>query len=284
MPPPRQEAPPRNGVSASPFVKWAGGKRRLLPTILDLAPRQFKRYVEPFVGGGAVALALGHPSMLLNDVNEELMAAYHAVRDFPSQLIEALQRHEWAHSESYYYQVRAQTVGSETGLVERAARLIYLNKTCYNGLYRVNRKGQFNVPIGRYANPKIVDREGILRASRALSSAQLFSMDFEPFMATNVQLGDFVYIDPPYVALGGYSDFNRYSPLQFRADDQFRLRDTFERLIELGAYPVLSNSMTDETRELYQRHRIVLVEMPRAISKRGSGRGAVSEILVVPHR
>lgn len=222
--------------------------------------------------------------MLLNDVNEELMAAYHAVRDFPSQLIEALQRHEWAHSESYYYQVRAQTVGSETGLVERAARLIYLNKTCYNGLYRVNRKGQFNVPIGRYANPKIVDREGILRASRALSSAQLFSMDFEPFMATNVQLGDFVYIDPPYVALGGYSDFNRYSPLQFRADDQFRLRDTFERLIELGAYPVLSNSMTDETRELYQRHRIVLVEMPRAISKRGSGRGAVSEILVVPHR
>lgn len=269
---------------AIPFVKWAGGKRRLVPTILGLAPSRFDRFVEPFVGGGAVALALAQPRMLLNDVNEELMAAYRAVRDAPHQLIEALKLHKEAHSKDYYYEVRARRLGPDSSVVDRAARLIYLNKTCYNGLYRVNRHGQFNVPIGRYTNPTIVDEGAILRASEALAGADLFSMDFEPFLEAEVRQGDFVYLDPPYVALGGYSDFNRYSPTQFRADDQERLRDTFERLLDMGAFPVLSNSLTEQTLELYGCHRIIEVQMPRAISKSGRGRGAVPEILVVPRQ
>lgn len=227
-------------------------------------------------------MTLAHPKMLLNDVNEELMAAYQAVRDVPYLLIEALKLHKEAHSKDYYYQVRSQVLGPDASVVERAARLIYLNKTCYNGLYRVNRRGQFNVPIGRYSNPTIVDEEVILRASRALAGADLFSMDFELFLHAHVKPGDFVYLDPPYVALGGYSDFNRYSPTQFRADDQKRLRDTFEGLVDMGAFPVLSNSLTKQTLELYGSHRIIEVQMPRAISKSGRGRGAVPEILVVP--
>lgn len=276
---------PKKGVGsrATPFVKWAGGKRRLVATILQLAPTNFSRYVEPFVGGGAVALALGHKSMLLNDVNEELMGAYRAVRDTPRELIAELWRHKVAHDKDYYYQVRAQELGTATPNVVRAARLIYLNKTCYNGLYRVNRKGQFNVPIGRYSNPKIVDEEGLMAASRALAGAKLFSTDFGPFLQEHIRPGDFVYLDPPYVALGGYSDFNRYSPNQFGSDDQIRLRDLFESIAEAGAFPVLSNSLTEMTRELYAGHRILEVHMPRAISKSAGGRGTVAEILVAPN-
>ena len=272
----------QEGVSARPFVKWAGGKRRLASKVLGLAPHKYGRYLEPFVGGGAVAFALGDSAMHLNDANAELMGAYRVVRDSPSELLVELAKHEHEHSRDYYYLVRATQPDSLDSEIARAARFIYLNRTCFNGLYRVNRRGEFNVPMGSYRNPTIADTASIYAASAALWSTALTSIDFEDFLRATAIMGDFVYIDPPYVPLGGYSDFNRYTDTQFREKDHIRLRDTFNWLCEIGAYPILSNSYTPTTLELYAGHRIVKVQMNRAINKNGASRGAVEEALVLP--
>lgn len=269
-------------ASIRPFLKWAGGKRKLVSKVLGLAPRRYERYLEPFVGGGAVAFSVRLPAMLLNDANTELMGAYRVVRDSPDELLAELAEHEVEHDRAYYYRVRAIQPHELASDVSRAARFIYLNRTCFNGLYRVNRKGEFNVPMGRYRNPTIADAATIYAASSALRSAVLTAIDFEDFLRANAKRGDFVYIDPPYVPLGGYSDFNRYTDTQFREQDQVRLRDTFEWLCEIGAHPILSNSYTPTILELYAGHRIVKVQMIRAINKDGASRGAVEEALILP--
>ncbi|MFI4914883.1 MAG: DNA adenine methylase [Phycisphaerales bacterium JB060] len=267
--------------AARPFVKWAGGKRRLIPEVVGRAPAAFHRYVEPFLGGGAVALALGWKEMVLNDANGELIEAFRVVRDALDELVPILDVHRARHSKSHFYEVRA-TDASTLAPAERAARFIYLNKTCFNGLYRVNRHGQFNVPFGRAKNPSIYDSESLKAAASALSGAELMSMDFEDFIAGHIQTGDFVYLDPPYIPVGQYSDFKRYTKEQFREREQERLAVIYGQLVDLGAYPILSNSYTELTMDLYSRFRIEVVEMSRSINKVGTRRGAVKEVLVLP--
>lgn len=268
-------------AKAVPFVKWAGGKRRLLDVIAHNAPRNFTRYIEPFVGGGAIALGLGHRPMLLNDANAELINAYRIVRDDLAALLLLLDEHQSKHSKDYFYQVRAQSLDT-LSLVEQAARFIYLNKTCFNGLYRVNRDGLFNVPFGKYASITLYDRERIQEAAQVLCYAELFAEDYHTFLTQHTRSGDFIYLDPPYVPVGQYSDFKRYTKEQFRENDQYVLAQVYNDLIALGAYPILSNSYSELTLELYAAHHIQIVRMNRNINHEGTGRNPIPEILVMP--
>lgn len=264
-----------------PFVKWAGGKRRLLPEILEAAPSSFSRYLEPFLGGGAVALTVQGCPMLLNDSNEELITAYRMVRECLGELCILLDSHRSAHSEDYFYQVRQQNV-INLSPIETAARFIYLNKTAFNGLYRVNRNDQFNVPHGRYKNPVLYDRTNLVAVSRVLQKADLSKLDFREFLIKNARPGDFIYLDPVYHPVSKFSDFKRYTPIQFRDEDQIALASLYDELAKLGAYPVLSNSYCEFTLNLYAAHNIRVVEATRNINHDGKGRGRISEILVTP--
>jgi DNA adenine methylase len=268
---------------ASPFLKWAGGKRKLLEDIFKLAPRSFDRYLEPFLGGGAVALALGYHPMLLNDSNADLINTFRVVRDDLDTLISLLDAHLQRHSEDYFYAVRAQKL-DDLSPSEQAARFIYLNKTCFNGLYRVNRFGQFNVPHGRYDNPVLYDRDNLLAASHVLLRAELYAEDYAVFLKQHAQPGDFIYLDPPYVPISQYSDFKRYTKEQFREEDQRSLAQLYNELVELGAYPVLSNSYSETTLSLYADHDIQVVYASRNINHDGTGRDPIPEILVRPRR
>lgn len=270
-------------TKAAPFLKWAGGKRKLLNVILNAVPTSCTRYLEPFVGGGAVALALGSQQMLLNDSNEELMNTYRVVRDQLEALLPLLDEHQKKHSREYFYTVRAQDTANLTPC-ERAARFIYLNKTCFNGLYRVNRYGQFNVPFGSYTNPILYDRENITTASLVLRQAELYTEDYAEFLKNRVRPGDFIYLDPPYVPISQYSDFKRYTKEQFREGDQHKLAQLYNELIELEAYPVLSNSYSELTLKLYAQHDIQIVYASRNINHEGTGRDPIPEILVKPRQ
>lgn len=267
--------------SAQPFVKWAGGKRKLINVILSLAPSSFERYIEPFVGGGAVALSLAHTPMLLNDANTELIEVYRVVRDNLQQLLILLDEHQQKHSETYFYLMRSQNPTMLT-VEERAARFIYLNKTCFNGLYRVNKYGAFNVPFGKYSNPILYNAEAIRAASAVLQGATLYAENYYTFLKQHARAGDFMYIDPPYVPISQYSDFKRYTKEQFREDDQYKLASLYDELVERGAYPILSNSYSELALQLYAAHTIHVVSMQRNINHDGTGRSAVPEILVTP--
>jgi len=266
---------------ATPFVKWAGGKRKLIDSIINAAPTSFERYLEPFVGGGAVALAFGHACMLLNDANAELINAYQVIRDNLQALIPLLDEHQGKHSEEYFYVVRAQKPTDLTQ-IEQAARFIYLNKTCFNGLYRVNKYGQFNVPSGRYKNPVLYKVKDIQEASKALQQAELFCQDYRSFLRQHARAGDFIYLDPPYIPVGQFSDFKRYTKEQFREEDQRELAQLYAELIDRGAYPVLSNSYSALALDLYAPYCIQVVLANRNINHDGTGRNAIPEILVKP--
>lgn len=268
---------------AVPFVKWAGGKRKLVDAIIHAAPSTFKRYLEPFMGGGAVALALGYHTMLLNDANAELMNAFAIVRDHLETLLSLLDEHRKKHCEAYFYEVRAQNTNL-LNPVEQAARFIYLNKTCFNGLYRVNRQGEFNVPFGRYKNPILYDVKSIQLAAQVLRSATFFAEDYHNFLSAHARPDDFIYLDPPYMPISQYSDFKRYTKDQFREQDQYALAQVYNDLIALGAYPVLSNSYSELTLDLYAQHDICIVQVARNINHEGTGRGPIPEILVRPRK
>ncbi len=266
---------------ASPFVKWAGGKRKLIDYIFDIAPTSFDRYLEPFMGGGAVGFALGHHLMLLNDANVDLINTFRIVRDSLGALLLLLDEHQRKHSKDYFYLIRAQ---DPTGLnpLEQAARFIYLNKTCFNGLYRVNKHGQFNVPFGKYKNPILYNREDIQAASNVLQGAEFFAQDYQTFLKQQARPRDFIYLDPPYVPISQYSDFKRYTKEQFRENDQRVLAQVYNELVELGAYPVLSNSYSELTLDLYAQHQILVIYASRNINHEGTGRDPIPEVLVKP--
>lgn len=265
---------------ALPFVKWVGGKRKLAPTIASLAPRRFRRYAEPFLGGGAMALALGISDMMLNDANSELMNAYQVIQGQLVALTSQLSEMKKHHSEDYYYEVRAWQPDKE---VDQAARFVFLNKTGFNGLYRVNRLGQFNVPYGRQANPSLFESPMLQRISDVLENSTLHNMDYLEFLQEMVKPGDFVYLDPPYIPVSQYSDFKRYTPDQFREEDQRTLAQVYDYLVEFGAYPILSNSSAPLALDLYSNHQIHYVEMARMVNSDASKRGPVKEILVTPN-
>lgn len=264
-----------------PFLKWAGGKRKLVDAIIGAAPASFGRYLEPFVGGGAVAFALGYPTMLLNDANVELINVYRVVRNQLEELLPLLDVHRDKHSQGYFYHVRAQNA-ADLSTVEQAARFIYLNKTCFNGLYRVNKQGQFNVPFGRHKDPVLYHLATIQQASTILQQSELFAQDYLTFLKEHARAGDFIYLDPPYVPISQYSDFKRYTKEQFREHDQYVLAQLYDELIALGAFPVLSNSYSKLTLDLYAKHHIQVIQASRTINHQGTGREAVPEIIVKP--
>ena len=235
------------------------------------------KYFEPFLGGAAVFFHLNHPQSFLSDTNRELVELYQVVKQEVEGLIEVLQIHKY--ERTYYYGVRSQNPLTLTP-VQRAARLIYLNKTCFNGLYRVNSKGQFNVPFGRYKNPNICDPEGLRAASKALRQADISIGDFESILG-KAEKGDFVYFDPPYHPMTKTSSFTSYTAGNFGEPEQRRLAEVYARLAERGCYVMLSNSDTPLIRELYCRFHIHEIRANRAINSKPERRGKITELLIV---
>lgn len=274
---------------ARPFLKWAGGKGKLAPTILAAAPPAIARYIEPFAGAGAVFFALeeacpGTPAILA-DANAELIETYIVLRDDLAALDGALGGLAAAYAagnaeqrRAMYYEVRGTLPFIPA---ERAARFIFLNRTCYNGLFRVNASGGFNVPHGRYKNPRIHDAALLAACSAALRRAQLVADDFASVCA-GARPGDFVYLDPPYQPLSATANFTGYTRADFGPADQLRLRDTFEDLSRRGVAAMLSNSDHELVRGLYTGlgYHLATVPMSRAINSRGDARAPVPELLI----
>lgn len=266
------------------FLKWAGGKLQLIEQFENLFPPDFCNYYEPFIGSGAVFFYLKSKSkpnkVILSDTNEELINCFAVVRDKPSELIEELLNHRKRHSKQYYYEVR-DLESKRLDSVSRAARMIYLNKTCFNGLYRVNSKGEFNVPFGDYKNPSIFDRNTLYRASQMLQDTDLRVMTFDKVLDFAGK-DDFVYFDPPYIPLSKTSSFTRYSKSEFSIKEQNQLSEVFRALDSMGCFVMLSNSDHSLTRELYSNYdkNIVVVRAKRKINSVGSKRGAINEIVV----
>ncbi|MCL6610184.1 MAG: DNA adenine methylase [Peptococcaceae bacterium] len=270
----REDPAPR----AQPVIKWAGGKRQLIDRYREFFPARFNAYHEPFLGGGAVFFHLIPPVSFLSDSNEELINMYLVIQNKVDQLIEDLSRHK--NDRDYYYQIRSLDVRTLTD-VQRASRLIYLNKTCYNGLYRVNRRGEFNVPFGKYKRPRFLDVDSLLAANRVLQRAVLMAGDFE-MVLENARPGDFVYLDPPYYPVSRTSGFTDFTDRSFSAKDHERLSRTFDELAGRGCLVMLSNSDTPFVRELYAGYRrgIISLTANRPINSRADKRGPVGELIV----
>ena len=271
-------------VTLQPFTKWTGGKRQLLPVIRELMPKKYNRYFEPFVGGGALFFDLAPKNAVINDFNAELINCYQQIKDNPQELIEILKVHQEYNSKEYYLDLRSVDRDERIDMmseVQRAARILYMLRVDFNGLYRVNSKNQFNVPYGRYKNPKIVDENLVSAISTYLNNNQIEIKkgDFEKAVL-DVQPGDFVYFDPPYIPLSETSAFTSYTHEGFSYDDQVRLRDTFKKLSDTGAYVMLSNSSSFLVEELYQDFNIHYVEATRTNGAKSSSRGRISEIIV----
>ncbi|PAF43042.1 DNA adenine methylase [Helicobacter sp. 11S03491-1] len=267
-------------IKTCPIVKWAGGKRQLMFDLLDNMPKSYNRYFEPFIGGGALFFELQPQNAYISDRNEELINLYSTLREKVCELIEDLNKHE--NSREYFLKIRNIDRSKEykkLSNIQRASRFIYLNKTCFNGLYRVNSQGHFNVPFGNYKNPKIIDTNNLIHCSGLLQKTQIEHADFSEILH-NVQKGDFVYFDPPYVPLNQTSNFTSYTIDGFDKDMQFKLRDVCDELDLRGAKFMLSNSDTKLVNELYANYEIKKVFASRAINANGRSRGKIAEILV----
>lgn len=261
-----------------PLLKWAGGKTQLLAELSAHIPQKFGRYIEPFIGGGALFFALRPTGGIIADSNPELVNLYQSVANNVDGVIRYLKKYK--NTEEVFYQVRAldwQTLSSE----EAAARTIFLNKTCFNGLYRVNRKGQFNVPYGRYKNPKIVDEPALRANSRLLSQNSILQGDFRQILQGEARSGDFVFLDPPYLPISEYSDFKRYTKEQFYEEDHVELANEVKRLQEIGCHIVLTNSNHPLVHELYSPFNIQVVQTKRHISANGKNRTGEDTIVTV---
>jgi DNA adenine methylase len=271
-----------------PFIKWVGGKRGLLKQLLPLFPKEFKNYHEPFLGGGAVFFelySLGYlkdKKIYLSDINFELINTYSVVKNNPIDLISNLEIYKEKHSKDFYYEMRAldrEDGFLKTSELERATRFIYLNKTCFNGLYRVNKKGYFNTPIGSYKNPNIADKDIILSASSALQNAVITNQSFVKVIE-NSNKDDLVYFDPPYYPLNATSSFTAYDSNCFLEDAQFELFEVFDTLSDKEVKVLHSNSDTDFIKDLYGKYNINLVIANRFINSKSNGRGKINEVLI----
>lgn len=264
-----------------PFVKWAGGKRQILPAILGRLPTEIKTYYEPFVGGGAVFFALAHEGAfdraVINDLNSELTDAFQTLGTGGAQAVIDLLS-TYPHERGFFENLRRH-VPAELSLEARAARFIYLNRIGFNGLYRVNQKGQFNVPFGKYENPTICDEDNLLAVAKALVGVEVQCRDFEGSVEPS-KPGDTVYFDPPYIPLSETSNFTAYTEGGFGLREHERLAQCFRRLADRGVAVLLSNSDTAKSRELYDGLKIERVMARRNINSKGTKRGEVSELLV----
>ncbi len=270
-----------------PFVKWAGGKRQLLPIITKHVPQKFERYFEPFLGGGAVFFNLAHTrrnaKWFVSDLNSDLVLSYVTIRDRVKELISALESHSedyFKNQSSYYYKIRE---SEPKGQIEKVSRLLFLNKTCFNGLYRVNSKGKFNVPLGKYVHPNIVSKENLIAVSEILQSKDIYikCQDFEGAIKNTTE-GDFVYLDPPYQPVNETSNFTSYTSGNFDYKDQERLHTKFKALDKKGTKILLSNSKSEEIIDLYKEFadNIIEINANRFINSVSQKRTGHTELLI----
>lgn len=271
---------------ATPFVKWAGGKRQIMNHLLDHMSKKFKHYYEPFVGGGALLLELAPIHATINDSNKELIYVYKCLRNkrLFKKFYDVCKEHEANHSEEYYYQVRdmdkKKTTYAKLPMYVKAARCVYLNKACFNGLYRVNGKGQFNVPSGKYEKIKCFDEENIQALHKYFHKRKpvILCKDFAEAVRT-AKAGDFVYFDPPYDVVGEQS-FTSYTTGGFDKKEQARLRDIFKELSDKGVFVMASNANTEYIQDLYKDFNIHVINARRSINSKGDGRGKVEEVII----
>lgn len=279
-----------NSFPYRPFLKWAGGKSKLVEQYIPYFPQSFINYYEPFLGGGAVFFHLCNvkpdTNKFISDINSELINTYCCIRNNVEPLIELLKYHQLQHNKDYYYKMRssasalalAHSQGSE---IERAARFIYLNKTCFNGLYRENSQGLFNVPIGKYKNPTICNEDLLRSTSIALQSVAISVNPYDDINAENER--DFVYFDPPYYPLSSTSNFTTYSRYIFKEAEQIELKNTFAKLANRGVKVMLSNSDCTFVRELYSDFNIYEISASRAINSKAEKRGRITELLITSY-
>jgi DNA adenine methylase len=265
-----------------PFLKWAGGKNRLIPQYKDYFPKYYKTYYEPFLGGGAVFFHLQPPTAFLTDINAELIISYRCVRDNVEGLIELLKEHKDKHTPNYYYDVRSYPEGTD---LEKAARFIYLNKTCFNGLYRVNSQNQFNVPLGKYKNPGICQEDLLRVSSQALSKADIQQADFTKVLNCAKSSDDFIFFDPPYHPISSTSSFTAYSRDCFGEKDQILLRDTCWELVNRGVQVMVCNSNSELIIKLYteMNFKIHKIKAQRSINSNIKNRGVIEELLITSY-
>ncbi len=260
----------RKNIHPRPFVKWAGGKRQLLNILFNNMPPKFGTYIEPFVGGGALLFAFMPNKAIISDINTELITAYKIIKGHVNELIKSLSKHK--NEEAYFYTIRAKKAYKSD--IDQTSRFIYLNKTCFNGLYRENSKGEFNVPFGRYKNPNIVDRENLLAISSYLNLAdvKILNQDYQK-TASMAKKGDFVYFDPPYYPLTSTASFTKYFRGDFTEEDQEKLSYIYKKLDKRGCYVMLSNSNTKFIKGLYKEYNVQVISANRFINCKAERRG-----------
>lgn len=266
-----------------PVLKWVGGKSQLLKEIQKRVPAEFETYYEPFIGGGAVFFNIAPQKAVISDMNSELINMYQTIKTSPDALIASLKKHK--NTPDYFYVIRAKDRNrrsyAKMSPVTKASRLIYLNRTCFNGLFRVNSRGELNAPFGNYKNPKICNEENIRKISDffSVNDIEILNADFEEVLS-KAKAGDFVYLDPPYDPVSDTASFTGYVAGGFDREQQRRLKECCDRLDKAGVKFLLSNSATAFILELYKDYKIDLVYAKRNINCKGSGRGAVQEVLV----
>lgn len=271
-------------IKVRPLLKWAGGKRQIVHHLISKLPEKFSVYYEPFFGAGALFLELYNRGLLkkavISDLNKELIALYTLVRDRCSGIIEELENIRFTNNKDDYYRARDLFNSMESDHnPEKAALMIYLNRHAYNGLYRVNSSGKFNVPFGRYAHPSLPTPDDIISFSKALSNVKIINKDFETAVS-DATVSDFVYFDPPYAPLSRSSDFSAYSSLGFSLDEQKRLSRVFEELSSRGVMVMESNSATPFIKDLYRNYPQSTVQASRNINSKSNGRGKISELII----
>ncbi len=273
-------------MNIKPIVKWAGGKRQLIDKLIEYMPQTYNAYFEPFIGGGALLFELMPKEATINDVNEELLSIYRCLAsdDNFNFMIHDLEEHEKNHSEEYYYEIRELDRKSDFKTIpiwKRASRTIYLNKSCFNGLYRVNSNGYFNVPSGKKKKVQTYDKDNIKKLHEYFMNNHITILqgDFEDAVKS-AKNGDFVYFDPPYDPLDGKESFTSYTKYNFSKEDQKRLADLFKTLSKKGIYVMLSNHNTAYINELYKDFNIHVVQAKRMINSDSSGRGNVEEVII----
>ena len=272
-------------LKGKPFVKWAGGKRQIIDKLKMYAPDEFNTYYEPFVGGGALLFELSPKKAVINDYNEELMNVFNCIKDETkfNKMCNELNHHEANHSEEYYYEIRNKDRDKikfkRMADYKRSARTIYLNKACFNGLYRVNSKNEFNVPFNRKAKVNTYDGQnlGIIHSYLNFNDIKLLNTDFEEAVK-DAKKGDFIYFDPPYDS--ETSTFNSYTENGFGKEEQVRLARVYKELADKGCYVMLSNHNTTLVKELYKNFNIHVIEAKRNINANGKKRGKVEEVII----
>jgi len=268
----------------APVVKWVGGKRQIIDQIKKYVPKAFSTYFEPFLGGGAVLFELQPRKAVVNDISNELINIYQVIQNSVDELIEDLKKHQ--NEEDYFYEIRRQDRDrmkyEKLSPVERASRIIYLNKTCYNGLFRVNKAGEFNTPFGNYKKPNIVNENTLRAVSLYFNRANITftCQDFE-YALQGARKGAFVYLDPPYDPVSDTASFTGYDKGGFDRDEQIRLKKACDKLNNKGVKFLLSNSATDFIKDLYHNYRIEVIQAKRAINSKADRRGVIDEVLVM---